>query len=246
MATMRIYWMHGSNWATWQMIVFWRTALGGTCLLAVLSACAIDDGWFLTLTAPLRYLGTISYGIYLWHMLVIMALKPFFLNDPVHACIWVLGLALLFASLSWHFFEQPLMQRFGRLDVAARCASGPVQTERTSLAPASSSDRTTSPDRLAPERLLLPVWAKRFFVWGTPLLFAFVAYWPAWRRITRPTLLGDDIARLVHLERLSFVDHLFVPFGNHIVPLFQLVSWLTWQLVGHDIRQAPLGFCVAR
>ncbi len=121
-ATMRIYWIYGSNWATGPMIVFWRTAPGGTCLLAVLSVCALDDGWFLTLTAPLRYLGTISYGIYLWHMLVIFTLKPFFSGDPAHGFLWALGLTLLFASLSWHFFEKPLMERFGR--GAPRAGSG--------------------------------------------------------------------------------------------------------------------------
>jgi len=238
-ATMRLYWIYGSNWANWQMVVFWQTALGGTCLFAVLSACALDDGWFVTLTAPLRYLGTISYGIYLWHMLVIFTLKPFFAGDPAHAFLWVLGLTLLFASLSWHFFEKPLLERYGRgVPLGARPA-------RAQLIPSNTSERTTNPDRLDPEPSLLPVWAKPLFGWGAPLLCAFVAFWPACRRITRPTLLGDDITRIVHLVRLSFIDHLFQPFSDHIAPLFQLVSWLTWQIVGHDVRWAPLGFCVA-
>jgi hypothetical protein len=242
---MRVYWVYGSNWATWQMVVFWRTALGGTCLLAVLLACALDDGWFLNLTAPLRYLGTISYGIYLWHMLVISTLKPFFAGDPAHAFLWALGLTLLFASLSWHFFEKPLMERFGRAGLWGNGGPHAVRSTRAILMPSTTCEGTTNPDRLEPQVSVLPVWVKPLFGWWAPLLFTFVAFWPAWRRIARPTLLGDDITRIVHLVRLSFIDHLLQPFSNHIAPLFQLVSWLTWQIVGHDLRWAPLGFCVA-
>ncbi len=111
--------------------------------------------------------------------------------------------------------------------------------------PNTTSETTTIPDRLDSGALVLPVWAKPLLGWVAPLLFAFVAFWPAWRRIARPTLLGDDITRIVHLLKLSFVDHLFHPFSNHLAPFFQLVSWLTWQIVGHDIRWASLGFCTA-
>jgi peptidoglycan/LPS O-acetylase OafA/YrhL len=115
MVTMRLYWPHsGVIWTDWRMVVLWRTTLGGTCLLAVLSACALNDRWFLALTSPLRYLGTISYGIYLWHMLVLTALKPLFPGSPAAACAWVLSLTLLLATLSWHFFEKPLLDRFGQ------------------------------------------------------------------------------------------------------------------------------------
>ncbi|MGO9462970.1 MAG: acyltransferase family protein [Isosphaeraceae bacterium] len=244
-ATMRFYWIYGTNWATWPMIVFWRTALGGTCLLAVLSACALDDRWFLTLTAPLRYLGTISYGIYLWHMLMIFTLKTFFLDDPAHGCLWALGLTLLFASLSWHFFEKPLMERFGRGVPRGGGVREAAGSARAVLIPSTTCEMTRNADRLIPGAWVLPVWAKPLFGWGAPLLFVFIAFWPAWRRIARPTLLGDDITRLVHLIRLSFVDHLFQPFSDHITPLCQLVSWLTWQIIGHDVRWAPLGFCTA-
>ncbi len=109
---MAVFWRNTTFWNSWKMVVFWRTLLGATCLLAVVSACAIDDRWFLWLTRPFRYLGTISYGIYLWHSLVIMAFKPVFAGDPQRAFIWTMATTLLLASLSWHFFEQPMMVRF--------------------------------------------------------------------------------------------------------------------------------------
>ena len=74
----------------------------------------MDDRWFLFLSALLRYLGTISYGIYLWHTLVIVAIKPLFLGQPEKGCLWSLSLTILFASLSWHFFEKPVRVFYGR------------------------------------------------------------------------------------------------------------------------------------
>lgn len=109
---MGIYWPRSTLWNSWKMVVFWRTMLAATCAMAVVSACAIDDRWFLWLTKPLRYLGTISYGIYLWHSLVIMTYKPVFAGDPQRAFIWTMATTILLASLSWHFFEQPMMARF--------------------------------------------------------------------------------------------------------------------------------------
>jgi hypothetical protein len=72
-----------------------------------------------------------------------------------------------------------------------------------------------------------------------------VALVPVLRRLRHPTILGDDITRVVDLTRFSFGEHLFRPFDEHIAPFFQLVSWLAWQIIGHDVRLTPLGFAVA-
>jgi hypothetical protein len=50
---------------------------------------------------------------------------------------------------------------------------------------------------------------------------------------------------VVDLTRFSFGEHLFRNFDEHLAPLFQLVSWLSWQLIGHDVRLVPAGFAVA-
>ena len=52
---------------------------------------------------------------------------------------------------------------------------------------------------------------------------------PLVKRLRHPTILGDDIIRIVDLINLPFVKHLFQPFGDHLAPGFQLVSWLTWE-----------------
>ncbi len=111
-AVMSIYWPRSELWHSWKMVVFWRTLLAGTCLMAVITACAIHDRWFLRLAWPLRYLGTISYGIYLWHSLVIMSFKPVFPGEPQRAFLWTMAMTLILASLSWHFLEKPMMARF--------------------------------------------------------------------------------------------------------------------------------------
>jgi peptidoglycan/LPS O-acetylase OafA/YrhL len=118
--TLQVFGMNAAFWESWPLVVFWRTLLGATCTLVVISACAIDDGWFLAATAPLRYLGTISYGIYLWHLLVIIAIRPLLVHQPARACLWTLGLTVVLAALSWHFFEKPLMERLANIDFPDR------------------------------------------------------------------------------------------------------------------------------
>ncbi len=112
--TMMAYWRNPSFWGDWKLVIFWKTLLAASCLLAVISACAINDRWFQVVTSPLRYLGKISYGIYLWHIPVLFTLKPLLGGDPARACRWTVGLTLLLASLSWHLFEKPMLDRFSR------------------------------------------------------------------------------------------------------------------------------------
>ena len=82
-------------------------------------------------------------------------------------------------------------------------------------------------------------------VWLGPLAFTVVALLPLVKRLRHPTILGDDVIRIVDLINLPFDKHLLKPFGDHLAPGFQLVSWLTWEAIGHDIRLAPVGFTFA-
>ena len=54
--TMRFFWNDVAIWLNWKMVVFWRTLLAAACCSAVITMCAINDGWFVILTAPLHTL----------------------------------------------------------------------------------------------------------------------------------------------------------------------------------------------
>ena len=84
-----------------------------------------------------------------------------------------------------------------------------------------------------------------FIRWAAALFFGFVTFIPIFRRLRHPTILGDDITRIVDVVKYPFREHLFLPFAEHIAPLFQLVTWLTWEAIGHDVRLAPLGYSAA-
>ena len=88
-------------------------------------------------------------------------------------------------------------------------------------------------------------WNPRLFGWSCSVTFILIASLPLIRRLRSPTILGDDVTRIVDLAKFPFREHLFLPFAEHIAPLFQLVSSATWELIGHDVRLAPIGFSAA-
>ena len=110
---LQIYWHNTTYWNSGPMVVAFKSVLAIASAMVLLSACALQCPMVVRLTAPLQYLGTISYGIYLWHLPVILALKRVSWVDGPRALPSVIVLTLLFASLSWHFMERPLMRRFG-------------------------------------------------------------------------------------------------------------------------------------
>ena len=63
---------------------------------------------------PLRAIGRISYGVYLWHMMVLHALKPHLSAAGFDEHIWLRFAILTLASicvteLSWIALERPLI-----------------------------------------------------------------------------------------------------------------------------------------
>lgn len=107
------YWQVADYWNNSFQVIFWRSSLALANLLAIFSAALLNDGWFVYLTRPLRYLGTISYGIYLWHLPVILSFKNVQLGDPARFAQYAVATVLLLAMLSWHFFEKPILKRYG-------------------------------------------------------------------------------------------------------------------------------------
>lgn len=110
-----VYWRYTSYWDYPWMVTAYRSLMALAFASVVFFAVSLSlPGRARKLLSPLFYLGTISYGIYLWHLPVLLSLKR--LEGISQGTILFVGLALtcLFASVSWHFFEEPLITRFRR------------------------------------------------------------------------------------------------------------------------------------
>jgi peptidoglycan/LPS O-acetylase OafA/YrhL len=114
-ATLSIFWPFSSYWYYPLMIIFFRTLLGIAFGAILFAACIVTPAGLIgKLASPFYYLGTISYGIYLWHLPVLLSLKRIEWLSPGYALPLVLGITIIFAVISWHFFEQPLIQKYSR------------------------------------------------------------------------------------------------------------------------------------
>jgi peptidoglycan/LPS O-acetylase OafA/YrhL len=77
--------------------------------------------WFFE-TPPMRFIGLISYSLYLWHLPVIHVMIPFFAGVPLAlraVC------AVLVAYLSYQLVERPFLKRRRRDDAPARTVTAP-------------------------------------------------------------------------------------------------------------------------
>ncbi len=73
--------------------------------------------------APLVFVGMISYSLYLWHWPVLVFARAAWGTLAPGATLACLGLALVLATLSWYFIEQPF-----------RYATGPIRSRGAVLA----------------------------------------------------------------------------------------------------------------
>jgi len=92
-------------WDDFGMVVFWRTvlAMGFAAALATVITCPLRGGGLLR---PIRYLGKISYGIYLWHFPTLLALLTLPGLRGGRLFVVLLVGSVLLASLSWHLLEK--------------------------------------------------------------------------------------------------------------------------------------------
>src|SRR3954454_14919942 len=110
--TMSVYWPNGAYWDSIYMVVGFKTLLGLSFALIVLWFCLMDSPALVDRLGTLRYLGQISYGLYLWHLPVIHTLRKLSLQ-PQEVLAYALIVTTIMASLSWHLLEQPII-RLGR------------------------------------------------------------------------------------------------------------------------------------
>ena len=114
--TQFVFWRY-TYWDLPAMVVFFKSLLALACVLTVFAVCTLNARWWLALTKPLRYLGVISYGIYLWHLPVIWTVKELKWLTPQLALPYVLALTICLAMVSWHWVEKPFIRRFANKPV---------------------------------------------------------------------------------------------------------------------------------
>ena len=111
--TLRAFWAHAGNyWDHLPSAAIWRTALALTFGLAVASAITMPTRVAeARIFAPLRALGDISYGLYLWHMMVIVTIAPVTGINGWRLLVTTFVGAALLGTLSWHMLEKPMLAR---------------------------------------------------------------------------------------------------------------------------------------
>lgn len=109
---LQLFWAYASFWYFPWLVTFFRTLLGGVFAGLVILACAIPVRNFPLPLSGMRYLGTISFGIYLWHLPVVLLLKKLIHVTPLDALALTLCFTLTLAAISWQYFERPLIQRY--------------------------------------------------------------------------------------------------------------------------------------
>jgi len=112
-AAMSVYWKNTSYFDIPAMAVFWRSSLGVFFMCVVAAAAYLPTVALSWPLRPIRYLGVISYGIYLWHLFAIMLWPSNPPLSPLELLGFTLGLTVLLAAASWHFFEKPILE-YGR------------------------------------------------------------------------------------------------------------------------------------
>jgi hypothetical protein len=77
-------------------------------------------------------------------------------------------------------------------------------------------------------------------------IFVAVCLAPLGFRLAHPSIYSDDVTRIGLLEAAAAPwAVLFQPFNEHMAPLFQIVSIVTWECAGRSLVNAPLAFTLA-
>jgi len=65
--------------------------------------------WLLA-TRPLRYIGVVSFSVYLWHLPILVLVGNHLRADPALVALAVIALALLFSGISYLLIERPFIR----------------------------------------------------------------------------------------------------------------------------------------
>lgn len=98
-------------WTTSYTVIFPRSMLAILFSLLVILLCALNISQNVKkIFAPFIYLGTISYGIYLFHWPVLRFIYKKDI-DHIWKLIFTVCMSIALASLSWHFYEKRFLKR---------------------------------------------------------------------------------------------------------------------------------------
>ena len=103
-----VFWRNATYWDSPAMIVFWRT-LVSSGFAAVLLALVLCPKPMPTPLRPASYLGDISYGIYLWHLVVLSLLIRHTQVREWGLLVATFAITIVLAALSWHWLEKPII-----------------------------------------------------------------------------------------------------------------------------------------
>lgn len=112
--TMKIYWHTPDYWNNAFMVIVWRSLLGLSFALLLALAVLLPTTRF-TRNPVYRlgyYLGDISYGIYLWHLPVLLAVKQAGIQDPIRFSVVTILCVIIMSMFSWHLLEKPIIRKF--------------------------------------------------------------------------------------------------------------------------------------
>ena len=110
--TIHLYLTYSSYWNYPYMVIFFRSLMAVSIGFVILLLCSIKATSVIKkILYPAYYLGTISYGIYLWHLPILLSVKKIEWLNNLQSFFLITVLTLIFASLSWHYFEKNFVTR---------------------------------------------------------------------------------------------------------------------------------------
>jgi peptidoglycan/LPS O-acetylase OafA/YrhL len=91
-------------------------------------------GW-----SPLIYLGRISYGVYVYHVFIIILVSPYLIAngmDVISRTLVLLAVTFLVSSISWHWMEKPIIAWKNSLGQPPEPVVAPQRAETPLASPA--------------------------------------------------------------------------------------------------------------
>lgn len=106
-----IFWKFSGFWEHSAMVVFCRTLIGASACALVVCAIFFPYKSPRYISAPLDFFGKVSYGIYLWHLPVILALKQSGAVAGYRFLLTTFAATTLLATFSYYLVEQPWVSK---------------------------------------------------------------------------------------------------------------------------------------